>query len=76
MKTPEISVIVLAYRSATTITSFVDSLVGSLEKEQLLWEIVLVGNYFEGVGDKTPEVVSGISARDSRIKAVARIKKA
>ena len=75
MKTPEISVVVLAYRSATTITSFVDSLVESLEKEQLLWEIILVGNYFEGVGDMTPEVVRGISARDSRIKAVAEIKK-
>ena len=75
METPEISVVVLAYRSETTITSFVDSLVESLEKEKLLWEIVLVGNYFEGVGDKTPEVVRGISARDSRIKAVAGIKK-
>ena len=75
MENPEISVVVLAYRSATTITSFVDSLVESLEKEQLLWEIVLVGNYFEGVGDKTPDVVRGISARDSRIKAVAKIKK-
>ena len=75
MENPEISVVVLAYRSSTTITSFVDSLVESLEKEKLLWEIVLVGNYFEGVGDKTPEVVRGISARDSRIKAVAGIKK-
>ena len=75
METPEISVVVLAYRSATTITSFVDSLVESLEKEQLLWEIILVGNYFEGVGDNTPVVVRGISARDPRIKAVAEIKK-
>ena len=75
METPEISVIVLAYRSASTITSFVDSLVDSLEKEKLSWEIVLVGNYFEGVGDQTPEVVRGIAVRDSRIKAVAEIKK-
>jgi glycosyltransferase involved in cell wall biosynthesis len=75
MDTPEISVVVLAYRSAATITSFVDSLVDSLEKENLVWEIVLVGNYFEGVGDQTPEVVRGISTRDSRIKAVAEIKK-
>ena len=75
METPEISVVVLAYRSATTITSFVDSLVDSLEKEKLSWEIVLVGNYFEGVGDQTPEVVRGIAVRDSRIKAVAEIKK-
>ena len=75
MHTPEISVVVLAYRSATTIASFVDSLVDSLEKENLIWEIVLVGNYSEGVGDRTPEVVKGIAARDSRIKAVAEIKK-
>ena len=75
METPEISVVVLAYRSATTITSFVDSLVESLEKEQLLWEIVLVGNYFDGVGDQTPEVIRGIAARDSRIKTVVKIKK-
>jgi len=75
METPEISVVVLAYRSASTITSFVDSLVDSLEKEKLSWEIVLVGNYFEGVGDQTPEVVRGIAVRDSRIKAVAEIKK-
>jgi glycosyltransferase involved in cell wall biosynthesis len=75
MKNPEISVVVLAYRSASTITTFVDSLADSLEKEKLLWEIILVGNYFKGVEDETPEVVRGIAARDSRIKAVAEIKK-
>ena len=46
MNTPEISVVILADRSAATITNFVDSLIDSLEKENLLWEIVLVGNYF------------------------------
>ena len=75
METPEISVVVLAYRSAATITNFVDSLIDSLEKENLLWEIVLVGNYFSGVEDQTPEVVRGIAARDARIKAVVKIKK-
>ena len=75
MDTPEISIVVLAYRSAATITNFVDSLIDSLEKENLLWEIVLVGNYFEEGEDQTPEVVRGIAARDSRIKAVVKIKK-
>ena len=75
MDTPEISVVVLAYRSAATIRNFVDSLIDSLEKENLLWEIVLVGNYFAEVEDRTPEVVRGIAARDSRIKAVVKIKK-
>jgi glycosyltransferase involved in cell wall biosynthesis len=75
MDTPEISVVVLAYRSAATITNFVDSLIDSLEKENLMWEIVLVGNYFGGEEDQTPEVVRGIAASDSRIKAVVKIKK-
>ena len=75
MDTPEISIVVLAYRSAATITNFVDSLIDSLEKENLLWEIVLVGNYFGEGEDQTPEVVRGIAARDSRIKTVVKIKK-
>ena len=75
MDAPEISVVVLAYRSAGTIESFVKSLVHSLEEEQLLWEIILVGNYFKGIGDKTPEVVRKIAARDSRIQRLLKKKK-
>ena len=75
MDTPEISVVVLAYRSAGTITSFVDSLVESLEKENLQWEIVLVGNYFEGKGDQTPEVINKIASQNAQIKVVTEIKK-
>ncbi len=75
MDTPEISVVVLAYRSAETIMGFVESLVGSLEKENLRWEIILVGNYFEGKGDRTPEVITNIAAREARIKVVTEIKK-
>jgi len=75
MDVPEISVVVLAYQSAETITGFVDSLVKSLEKENLEWEIVLVGNYFEGKGDQTPEVINKIASEDARIKVVNRIKK-
>ena len=75
MDAPEISVVVLAYRSAETISSFVDSLVDSLEKENLQWEIVLVGNYFEGKGDQTPEVINKIASQEPRIKVVTKIKK-
>lgn len=75
MDAPEISVVVLAYQSAGTITGFVASLVDCLEKENLRWEIVLVGNYFEGKGDQTPEVVSKIAAGDPRIKVVTEVKK-
>ena len=75
MDTPEISVVVLAYRSAETIKSFVDSLVESLENENLQWEIVLVGNYFEGKGDQTPEVINKIASQNAQIKVVTEIKK-
>jgi len=75
MDAPEISVVVLAYRSAETITDFVESLVESLEQESLHWEIILVGNYFEGKGDQTPDVINEIAARETRIKVVAKIKK-
>ncbi len=74
MDAPEISVVVLAYRSAETIEDFVDTLIASLENENLLWEIVLVGNYFEGIGDQTPDVVKRIASRNSRIKAVTELK--
>ena len=73
MDAPEISVVVLAYRSAETISTFVDSLVDSLEKENLQWEIVLVGNYFEGKGDQTPEVIKKIASQEPRIKVVTKI---
>lgn len=75
MDTPEISIVVLAYRSAETIKSFVDSLVESLENENLQWEIVLVGNYFEGKGDQTPEVINKIASQNAQIKVVTEIKK-
>ena len=75
MDAPEISVVVLAYRSAETISTFVDSLVDSLEKENLQWEIILVGNYFEGKGDQTPEVINKIASQEPRIKVVTKIKK-
>ena len=75
MDAPELSVVVLGYRSADTIENFVKSLVYSLEEEKLIWEIILVGNYFEGIEDRTPEVVKKIASGDFRIKAVTEVKK-
>jgi len=74
MDSPDISVVVLAYQSASTIEGFVDSLVTSLEGEKIDWEIILVGNYFEGTGDQTAEVVQRISDGNPRIKAVVKVK--
>lgn len=74
METPNISVVVLAYRSEKAIEGFVESLVSSLKEEGLSWEIILVGNYFEGKGDRTPEVVKRIADKNPYIKAVTKIK--
>ena len=74
MESPDISVVVLAYRSASTIEGFMASLVTSLEEEKIDWEIILVGNYIEGTDDQTPEVVQRISDRNPRIKAVVHVK--
>ena len=74
MENPDISVVVLAYRSASTIEEFVASLITSLEEEKIDWEIILVGNYFEGTGDQTPEMVQRISDRNPRIKTVVKVK--
>ena len=74
MESPDISVVVLAYRSASTIEGFVASLVTSLDEEKIGWEIILVGNYFEGTGDQTAKVVQRISDGNPRIKPVVHVK--
>jgi glycosyltransferase involved in cell wall biosynthesis len=74
VETPNLSVVVLAYRSAETIAAFVDSLVSCLEADEPDWELVLVGNYFADTGDKTPLVVEDLAKKNPRIRAVTRVK--
>ena len=71
---PELSVVILCYRAGKQISSFVEDVVACLAGEMDHWEIILVGNYMAHVPDSTPEVVRGIAAMDSRIKAVVREK--
>ena len=52
---PNLSVVVLAYRSENNICGFVDTLIALLEREEPEWELVLVANHFSGDGDQTPE---------------------
>ena len=72
---PNLSVVVLAYRSGETLREFVDSLVCLLDQEEPEWEIILVGNHFAGDDDQTPEIVKELAKYNPRIKAVTRIKK-
>ncbi len=68
--TPELSVVVLCYQSGKTIPSFVGPLIDSLNENEPNWEIILVGNYREGSGDNTPEVVKELAQQNERIQAV------
>ena len=73
--TPNLSVVVLAYRSGEALRGFVDSLIYLLDREEPEWELVLVANHFSGDGDKTPEIVKQLAESNARIKAITQIKK-
>ena len=72
---PNLSVVVLAYRSGETLREFVDSLIYLLDREEPEWEVILVANHFSGDGDKTPEIAKQFAKSNSRVKAITRIKK-
>jgi glycosyltransferase involved in cell wall biosynthesis len=73
--TPELSVVVLCYRSGGAARSFVARL-----KKTLLdagidnYQLVLVGNYVAGSGDMTPDIVRELAAGDPRIVCSAVVK--
>ena len=71
---PEISVVILCYGAEQRIYGLVAKTVKLLDRFIPSWEIVLVGNFFEGKGDKTPEIVKDIASKRDNIKAVARVK--
>ena len=55
---PYFSLVVLCYRSGTSIIPFIEKLRQALSRCAFVSEIVLVGNYLEGSDDRTPEVVT------------------
>ena len=73
-QTPNISVVLLCYRSEHAVFGFVERLKNSLDQFEKNWEIILVGNYVENSGDRTPEIVKKIAESHKRIKAVVKIK--
>lgn len=73
---PDLSVVILCYRTGESARRFVREVVATLDDEVGHWEIVLVGNYLENdAEDITPHVVRELAARDPRIKAVAEVKR-
>ena len=73
--TPNLSVVVLAYRSGETLRGFVQTLINLLDREEPEWELVLVANHFSDDGDETPEIAKQLAKSNTRVKAITRIKK-
>ena len=72
---PELSIVVLCYRSGDSIIPFADQVKETAEKFSADYEIVLVGNYIEGSEDKTKDIVMSLAEGDDTIKALAKPKK-
>lgn len=71
---PEISVVILCYRSGNFAKTFHSRVVEILEKNNLDYQIVLVGNYRLGHSDTTPEIVREIVKTNPRTICVVKEK--
>lgn len=71
---PELSVVVLCYRSALEAPPFVRALGEVLDGAGLDWEMVLVANDVAGSADPTARVVRELAAADPRLRPVTRVK--
>lgn len=72
---PELSIIILCYRSEKQIISFAQEVKRTAEKLTDNFEIILVGNYIEDSGDKTKMYVEGIAKGDAVFRSVCKPKK-
>lgn len=75
-KPTDISVVILCYKAASSISEFVRDVKKLLEDRGLSYEMVLVANYnaHEQDTDQTPRVVKGLAACDPHIVVVSETK--
>lgn len=71
---PGFSLVILCYRSEERIVPIVEHLHRMLSCFRLDHEVLLVGNYFEGSGDRTPEVVQSLAQRLPNTRAIVQPK--
>lgn len=71
---PEISVVILCYRAGGFARIFYKRVADILNKNNLDYEIILVGNYRPNSGDITPEIIKEIAASDNRVRTVIKEK--
>lgn len=75
MTNPELSVIILCYRSEEDIIPFSEHVKQAVSSFCDNYEIVLVGNYIEGSNDRTKAIVENIAAKDHVFRAICKPKK-
>ncbi len=71
---PEISVVILCYKSGEYSKVFHKKVVEILTKNKLNYQVVLVGNYKKNSNDVTPEVINSIALRHKNTVAIAKNK--
>ena len=70
----EFSMAILCYRGGANIIPFVQNFHKIMEMFRFNWEIVLVGNYWPGTNDETPEVVKKLAALLPNVRYIAEPK--
>lgn len=76
MTRPDLSVVILCYRSGELARDVVARMQQTLDGQDFSYEIILVGNYdAHDASDPTPAVVRDIASRDDRIIALTEPKK-
>ena len=59
---PKLSVVILCYRGKESIIPFIEQLERELQGDGMMdYELVLVGNYFKGFNDSTPDIVKELA---------------
>jgi len=71
---PELSVVVLCYRSQDLARELALQLTLELEQAKLDYELILVANYDANGADPTPEIVRKLAETRPRISAITRVK--
>jgi len=72
---PELSIIILCYRSEEGIIPFAQKVKEVVSKLTDSFEIVLVGNYIEGSDDRTKDIIEDLASKDSVFKTICKPKK-
>ncbi len=74
IKIPDISIVVLCYRTEDFARKFTEKMVSFLEKERVDYELILVGNYYPDSDDMTPNIVRNLAGKYKRVIAITKPK--